>query len=84
MGAQPDVLADGVIYFRIVAIPSVFISLITIFGSILRAAGDTGTPMKVGIGVNLVHILFDYVFIFGFMSVGGWELLAYGFPLVSI
>lgn len=35
MGAEPAVIADGAVYFRIVGVPSVFISLMTIFGSIL-------------------------------------------------
>lgn len=69
MGAEPNVLAQGTVYFRIVAVPSIFISLMTIFGSILRAAGDTKTPMKVGVWVNLIHIALDYVLIFG---IGGW------------
>lgn len=35
MGAESKVLTDGVTYFRIVAIPSIFISLMFTFGSIL-------------------------------------------------
>jgi putative MATE family efflux protein len=65
MGAEPKVLAEGVIYFRIVAVPSLFISLMFIFGSILRASGDTKTPMKVSVWINLIHIVFDYILIFG-------------------
>lgn len=71
MGAEPKVLADGVIYFRIVAVPSIFISLMTILGSILRAIGDTKTPMKVGLWINLIHIVLDYVLIFGFIGING-------------
>ncbi|WP_239624929.1 MATE family efflux transporter [Paenibacillus sp. H1-7] len=71
MGAEPQVLVDGAVYFRIVAIPSIFISLMTIFGSILRAAGDTKTPMKVSFWVNIIHIALDYVLIFGIAGVGG-------------
>lgn len=74
MGAEPDVLADGVIYFRIVAVPAILISLMTVFGSILRAAGDTKTPMKVGLYINIIHIVLDYVFIFGFVGIGGWGI----------
>ncbi|MFM9329054.1 MATE family efflux transporter [Paenibacillus mesotrionivorans] len=75
MGADPNVLADGVIYFRIVAVPSVFLSLMTVFGSILRASGDTKTPMKIGIWINIIHIFLDYILIFGFarISGNGWE-----------
>jgi putative MATE family efflux protein len=74
MGAEPRVLADGVIYFRIVAVPSVFLSLMTVFGSILRAAGDTKTPMKIGVWVNLIHIGLDYVLIFGLGGWAGWGI----------
>jgi putative MATE family efflux protein len=70
MGAEPDVLASGVTYFRIVAVPSVLIALMFTFGSILRANGDTKTPMKVSVWINLLHIALDYVLIFG---LGTWE-----------
>ncbi len=70
MGTEPDVLAAGVVYFQIVAIPSVFLSLMTVFGNILRSTGDTKTPMKVGVWVNLIHIGLDYILIFG---LGGWD-----------
>ncbi|BCG58891.1 MATE family efflux transporter [Paenibacillus sp. URB8-2] len=74
MGAEPDVLTDSIVYFRIVAVPSIFISLMTVFGSILRAAGDTKTPMKVGIWINMVHIALDYVLIFGLFGWAGWGI----------
>lgn len=84
MGADPKVLADGIIYFRIVAIQFVFLSLMTTFGSILRAAGDTKTPMKVGIGINLIHIVFDYVFIFGILGMTGWGIAGAAWATVMV
>lgn len=74
MGAEPEVLRAGSLYFRIVAVPSVFISLMTVFGSILRSAGDTKTPMKVGIWINLLHLALDYVLIFGLLAFPGFGL----------
>jgi len=74
MGAEPNVLAEGAKYFRIAAIPSIFISLMTVFGSILRAAGDTKTPMKVGLWINILHIPLDYVLIFGILGSGGFGI----------
>lgn len=70
MGAEPDVLAAGVTYFRIVAVPSALIALMFTFGSILRANGDTKTPMKVSVWINLLHIALDYILIFG---LGTWD-----------
>lgn len=69
MGAEPQVIKEGSVYLRIVGIPSVFISIMLIFGSILRASGDTKTPMNVAWWMNILHIGLDYVLIFG---LGGW------------
>lgn len=72
MGAEAKVLEDGAAYFRIVAIPSIFISLMFTLGSILRAAGDTKTPMKVSFWINILHIGLDYILIFGSFGFSGF------------
>jgi putative MATE family efflux protein len=74
MGAEPRVLADAVTYFRIVAVPAVFMALMVTLGSILRASGDTRTPMKVSLWINLIHLALDYVLIFGVGSFAGWGI----------
>lgn len=66
MGIEDNVLETGIVYFRIVAIPSIFMALMFTFSSILRGTGDTKTPMKVVVGINLINIVLDYVLIFGF------------------
>lgn len=65
MGAEEEVVAAGALYFQIVAVPSIFISLMFVMGSILRGTGDTRTPMKVSIWINILHIILDYILIFG-------------------
>lgn len=65
MGADQEVLQKGALYFRIVAIPSVLLSLTFVLGSILRATGDTKSPMKVSLWINIIHVALDYVLIFG-------------------
>jgi len=35
-----------------------------IFGTVLRAAGDTKTPMKIGVAVNLINVVLNYLLIF--------------------
>ncbi|MFX3617156.1 MAG: MATE family efflux transporter [Sporolactobacillus sp.] len=71
MGADPSVLDVGTRYFRIVAIPSVIIALMIHFGNILRASGDTRSPMMISIAVNLIHVGLDYLLIFGIFSFSG-------------
>lgn len=84
MGAKSDVLADSITYFRIVATPSVFISLMFIFGSILRAAGDTKTPMKVSWWINVIHIVLDYVLIFGIFGIEGLGVTGAAWATVAV
>jgi putative MATE family efflux protein len=74
MGAEPAVLNQGTIYFRVVAVPSLFISLTFILGSLLRGAGDTVSPMKAGLWMNGVHIALDYLLIFGLGSLPGFGI----------
>jgi putative MATE family efflux protein len=84
MGAESEVLADSVTYFRIVAIPSIFIALMFNFGSILRAAGDTKTPMKVSWWVNIIHIGLDYVLIFGILGFNGFGIAGAAWATVIV
>ena len=65
LGASNEVLSQGVLYFRIVTTPSLLISLMYTLGAILRGTGDTKSPMRVGIIMNVMHIVLDYVLIFG-------------------
>jgi putative MATE family efflux protein len=69
MGVEKNVLEPAITYFQIVATPSIFISLMFVLGSILRGNGDTTTPMKISIYINLIHIGLDYIFIFGFFMI---------------
>ena len=51
-------------YFFILYSPMLFRAAILIFGTVLRAAGDTKTPMLVGLLVNVVNIILNLLFIF--------------------
>ena len=35
-----------------------------IFGTVLRAAGDTKTPMKIGVLMNLINVVFNFLLIY--------------------
>ena len=41
----------------------------TIFSTVLRAAGDSKTPMKIGVAVNLINVILNFVFIYETRSV---------------
>ena len=75
MGVKDAVLQAGSLYFKVVGIPSIFMALMFSLSSILRGAGDTKSPMKVSIAVNIVNIVLDYVLIFGFWMIPGLGIL---------
>ncbi|WP_246072974.1 MATE family efflux transporter [Paenibacillus dokdonensis] len=74
-GATGKMLTDANAYFRIVAIPSVLPALMIVLGSILRGTSDTKSPMKAGLWMNAIHILLDYLFIFGLWRFSGWGIV---------
>ena len=51
-------------YFLILYLPMLPRACSIIFGTVLRAAGDTRTPMRAGILVNLVNVVLNYLFIY--------------------
>ena len=51
-------------YFFILYTPMLPRTAIIIFGTILRAAGDTKTPMKVGLVMNIINVILNYLLIF--------------------
>lgn len=51
-------------YFFILYTVMLFRTANTIFGTILRASGDTKTPMRVGIKVNLINIILNFLLIY--------------------
>ena len=64
MNASPDILADASTYFFILYAPMLFRTANIIFGTCLRAAGDTKTPLRVNILVNIVNIILNYLLIY--------------------
>ena len=44
-------------YFFILYTPMLFRTATIIFGTVLRAAGDTRTPMKIGILMNIINVI---------------------------
>lgn len=51
-------------YFFILYLPMLPRTASSIFGTVLRAAGDTKTPMKVGVAVNLINVTLNFLLIY--------------------
>lgn len=65
MGAQGTLQSTALPYFSVVLGISPFIALFTAQSAAFRAIGDTKTPFRVGLEMNGLHVVFDYVLIFG-------------------
>ncbi len=52
------------LYFFIIWIPVLPRAASAIFGTVLRAAGDTKTPMKVGVLVNVINVILNFFLIY--------------------
>ena len=64
MQVDPDIRDLAAQYFFILYLPMLPRTATIIFGTVLRAAGDTKTPMKVGVLVNLVNVVLNFLLIY--------------------
>lgn len=64
LGADPSIQRDASLYFGIVCLPMVFRSASIIFASVLRAAGDMRTPMRVNVLINVINVVLNFLLIY--------------------
>ncbi len=64
-GVEPHVVELGTGFVRLVMLAIPGLSVIFVVASGLRGAGDTRTPLLVGIVVNVLNVAANYVLIFG-------------------
>ena len=69
MNAAPDIRSEAARYFFIIYSPMLFRAATVIFGTVLRATGDTKTPMKCNIIMNLVNVVLNFLLIYPARSV---------------
>jgi putative MATE family efflux protein len=73
-GVDPAVVEEGAAFVRLVMLSIPASSVIFVIVSGLRGAGDTRTPLVIGLCVNALNVLGNWVFIFG----------RYGFPAMGV
>jgi len=64
MQVDSGIRHEASVYFFILYSPMLARTASTIFGTALRAAGDTKTPMKVGVLVNIVNVVLNFLLIY--------------------
>lgn len=73
-GLHDHVLTYGVVYVKIVSFGLFFNMLTNVLSAGLRGVGNTVVPLKAAVLLNIVHIFFSWVLIFGNL----------GFPALGI
>ncbi|WP_282937241.1 MATE family efflux transporter [Paenibacillus sp. RC67] len=68
MGANPDVIAHGLSYAKIIFLSIGFTTISSVLSAILRGAGDTRTPMKINVISNVVAVALGLPLIYGYFG----------------
>lgn len=74
LGARGMVITEGTKYIQAIFAFYPFVALVIVYHGVLRAAGDTKTPMYVDIISNVYNVLMNYILIFG----------KFGFPELGV
>ena len=74
MQVDPSIRTMASQYFFILYAPMLLRTATIIFGTILRAVGDSKTPMRVGLWVNLINVVLNLLLIFPSRTVTLWGL----------
>ena len=70
-------------YFFILYLPMLPRTATIIFGTVLRAAGDTKTPMKIGIGVNFINVCLNFLLIYPTRQIRGITVPGAGLGVIG-
>ena len=64
MQVDPKIRELAAAYFFVLYLPMLPRAALTIFGTVLRAVGDAKTPMRIGLGMNLMNVVLNFLFIY--------------------
>ena len=70
-------------YFFILYLPMLPRTASIIFGTVLRAAGDTKSPMKIGIWVNILNVVLNFFLIYPTRQVGRYIIPGAGMGVIG-
>ena len=83
MQVDPSIQDLASKYFFVLYTPMLTRAAIIIFGTLLRAAGDTKTPMIVGMIVNIINVLLNFLLIYPTRAFFGITLWGAGLGVVG-
>lgn len=70
-------------YFFILYSPMLARTAIIIFGTLLRSAGDSKTPMRVGMIVNIINVILNFLLIYPTRQIHGISIPGAGWGVIG-
>lgn len=83
MQVAPSIQSLASQYFFILYTPMLFRSASIIFGTLLRSAGDTKTPMRVGLLVNVTNVILNFLLIYPTRQIWGITIFGAGWGVLG-
>lgn len=74
-GAEQAILADSVLYFRIIMIGNFFYSVSLTINAAQRGVGNTKISMITNITANIINLIFNYLLIGGKLGFPRWGVM---------
>lgn len=81
MQVAPSIRDMAARYFLILYTPMLFRSASIILGTVLRSVGDTKTPMRVGVVVNILNVVGNFLLIYPTRTIGGMTIWGAGWGI---
>ena len=83
MQVAPEIQSLAAQYFFILYAPMLFRTATIIFGTLLRAVGDSKTPMRVGLLVNGINVILNFLLIYPSRTWMGIQLWGAGLGVIG-
>lgn len=83
MQVDPSIRDLAAQYFFILYTPMLARTAIIIFGTLLRSAGDTKTPMRAGVLVNVVNVVLNFLLIYPTRQIVGIRVYGAGWGVIG-
>ena len=64
MQVEPSLRESAARYFFVLYLPMLPRTALILFGTVLRAAGDTKTPMRIGLRLNILNVIGNFLLIY--------------------
>jgi len=82
MQTPAEVAPDAIMYMTIVGSCVIITELNMMMTSMIRSTGNTRTPMLIAIGMNAVHLVLNYGFIFGALGLPKLGIVGIGISTI--